>query len=113
MADGTLLITMCVVTILVGFGVMIYAVWCECYRESVFTRYKINMMVTLGLLLVIVGMAMGVCWKQYNAFYNAVDSGYVIYINGQEVEPEHINLNECWLQATVDNDNQVILVSLR
>ena len=104
---------MCVVTILVGIGVMIYAVWCECYRESVFTRYKVNMMVTLGLLLVFIGMSMGVSWKQRNAFYNAVDARYVIYVNGQEVEPEHINLERCSLRATIDNDNQVILVTLR
>lgn len=109
MNGGILLISMCVITILAGIGVVAYAVWWECYL----TRAKASMMLALGLILVLVGMAMGVCWKQYNAFYNAVDSGYVIYVNGQEVEPEHINLNECWLQATVDNDNQVILVSLR
>lgn len=111
MVNGTLLITMCVITILAGIGVVAYAVWNECYL----TRAKASMMLALGLLLVLVGIALGVCWKQYNAFYNAVDAGYTIYIDGQEVEAEHLNLDSyaTYTGTHIDNDNQLILIDKR
>lgn len=101
--------------VLIGMAfVMIVIGFINTLRAHSFNKkFKDCWMETLGIGLMGLMLLFGITFvsnaaktKQWN---DAVDKGYSFYIDGQEVEPEHINQKE--YKATYDDDKQQVLLS--
>lgn len=76
---------------------------------------KATICIILGFTLVLLGFAFIYSRSLRINFYRAIDAGYTIYIDGQEVETEHLNLDSyaTYTGTHIDNDNQLILIDKR
>lgn len=76
---------------------------------------KATICIILGFTLVLLGIASIYTRALRINFYKAIDAGYMIYIDGQEVEAEHLNLESyaTYTGTHIDNDNQLILIDKR
>lgn len=109
--DNTLIV-LSIINGVLGFSVLGYAVWCALFDRRWNQRNPVLLLI-LGFTLVCLGITLGMTYKKRVAFFKAVDSGFTIYVNGQEVEAEHLDLDAIALRATVNTDDRVILVTLK
>lgn len=73
--------------------------------------YKEALILWLVMFLVVLGIWLTVARDKRINFYAAVDAGYTLLVDGQEVEPENLDLERYYAQAHIYDDNQVIVIT--
>ena len=68
-------------------------------------------LIMFALIFAFLSAILYVKHDKYQEFCRAVDDGYVIYLDGEEVDPECLNLESYYSSAEIDEENHTVLIS--
>ena len=105
------------VPFLIGGIVLTLATFFILRKNEKGTRGLVTGAVAFIMVFVTVGaMTLGLAQDRDNErkadFQAALSSGYSVYINGDEVKADNINVDKLWQYSSINNDAQKVYITL-